>query len=135
MILNTNKYYFPSKISDKEATDTGLAIVLLLLLFGYFSNSILYVGLAIPVLLLSMIYPKIYHYPAVLWLGFSKLLGHISSKIILSVVFIIIIVPVGSIRKLFGADALLLSQFKKNKKSVLITRNQWYTAKDIEKPY
>jgi hypothetical protein len=132
---NSDKKIFPSNISDKETTDTGLAVVLIFLILCYVLNNVLYAALAIPLLLLLMIYPKIYYYPAVLWLGFSKLLGIISSKVILSIIFIVIVIPMGFIRKTFGYDALLLSQFKKDKKSVLITRNHLYTSKDIEKPY
>ncbi len=123
------------KISDKEATDTGLAIVLIFLLLCYFFDNVLYAGLAIPILLISMLYPRLYYYPTIIWLGFSKLLGLISSKIILSIIFYLVVFPMGLTRRMLGKDTLLLNQFKKSKKSVLIVRNYQYTAKDLEKPY
>ncbi len=132
---NDKKSFSPAKLTDKETADTGLAIVLIFLLLCYFYDSVLYTGLAIPILLSSMIYPRLYYYPTIIWLGFSKLLGLISSRIILSIIFFLVVFPMGLSRRMLGKDTLLLKQFKKNNKSVLIVRNYQFTTKDLEKPY
>lgn len=129
------KEYFPQTISKKQASDTGMAMVLILLLIGLFSGNDLYYKIAIGVLVVNMIAPMVYYPFAVFWLGFSTLLGTVVSKIILSIVYIVFVIPVGLFRRILGKDSLLLKEFKSGSESVMKTRNHTFNAKDIEKPY
>ena len=74
--------YFPKTISKKQSSDTGMAVVLILLLIGFFTNSDIYFKIAIPVLIINMIFPYFYYLFAFVWLGFSTLLGTLVSKVI-----------------------------------------------------
>lgn len=127
--------YFPKTISKKQASDTGMAIVLVLLLVGFFSHNITYFKIAIPVLVINMVFPMVYYPFAIIWLGFSHLLGTVMSKIILTIIYFAMVVPVGMFRRLLGKDPLQLSGFKKSNSSVMKTRNHSFSSKDIEKPY
>jgi len=127
--------YFPRTISKKQASDTGMAAVLILLLIGLFTNNNLYYKIAIPTLVINMTYPMFYYIFAIIWLGFSQLLGTIASKIILTIIYIILVIPVGVFRRLLGKDSLQLSEFKKGNNSVMKTRNYNFLSKDIENPY
>jgi len=127
--------YFPNTISKKQATDTGMAIMLILLLVGLFTKNDVYYKIAIPVLIMNMTFPMFYYPFAIIWLGFSQLLGTVVSKIILSIVYIIMVIPVGIFRKLLGKDSLQLSEFKKSNGTVMKSRNHNFSSKDIEKPY
>ena len=126
---------FPKTISKKEASDTGMAATLIFLLIGFFTKNVLFYKLAIPVLVINMTYPMFYYPLAVVWLGLTQILGTIVSKILLSIVFILMVVPVGVFRRLLGKDALQLNQFKKGNDSVMKTRDYSFLAEDIEKPY
>jgi len=127
--------YFPRTISKKQASDTGMAAILILLLIGLFTNNNLYFKIAIPVLIINMTYPKFYYLFAIIWLGFSQLLGTIVSKITLSIIYIIMVIPMGVFRRLLGKDSLHLSEFKKSNSSVMQTRDYYFLSKDIENPY
>ena len=127
--------YFPRTISTKQAADTGMAAVLLLLLIGLFSHNNLYYKIAIPVLIMNMTFPMFYYPFAIIWLGLSQLLGTIVSKITLSIIYFILVIPVGVFRRLLGKDSLQLSQFKKGNTSVMQTRNHTFVREDIENPY
>jgi hypothetical protein len=129
------KTYFKKKISKKEASDGGMAIVLILLLIGLFSGDDLYYKMAIPVLIINMIYPMFYKYFTIFWLGLSQLIGTVVSSIILTVVYLILVVPVGLIRRLLGKDSLQLRKYKKSRESVMKTRDYRFTSKDIMHPY
>ena len=129
------KNYFPTTISKKQASDTGMAMVLILLLIALFTGNELYYKIAIPVLVINMVYPMLYYPVAVFWLGFSTLLGTVVSKIILSMVYIVLVVPIGLLRRMLGKDSLNLKGFKKGKDSVMKTRDYVFTSTDIEKPY
>ena len=127
--------YFPKQISKKQASDAGMAAVLILLLIGLFTNQVLYYKIAIPVLVINMTIPMIFYPFAVLWFGCSQLLGTIMSKLILTIVYVFMVIPVGVTRRLLGKDTLQLSEFKKSKNSVMKTRNYNFTSKDIENPF
>jgi len=129
------KDFFPKTVSKKQSSDSGMAIVLVLLLIGLFTGNDLYYKISIPVLVMNMIYPMFYYYFAILWLGFSQILGTVVSKIILSVVFFVVVFPVALIRRMMGKDSLQLKQFKKSGSSVMKTRNHKFCSDDIVHPY
>lgn len=128
-------HFFPKTVSKKQASDSGMAVVLILMLIGLFTGNQNYYKIAIPVLVMDMTFPMFFYYFAILWLGFSQLLGTIVSKIILSVVFFFVVMPVGLIRRMMGKDSLQLKQFKKADSSVMIKRNHRFTSEDIINPY
>ena len=127
--------YFPKTISKQQASDTGQAMVLILLLLGFFLKNDLYFKIAIVALIINMAYPKFYHFFAIVWLGLSAILGGIVSKIILSIVYMLVLAPVAVIRRAMGKDPLNLTIFKKESTSVFETRDYDFTSKDIDKPY
>jgi len=126
---------FKRAITKEQSKDTGMAMVLLLLLAsGAFKRETL-VTIAIVALVLDMTFPQLYRPVAVLWLGLSHLLGTVVSKILLTLVFFGVVTPIGLARKLLGFDSLRLRDFKSDETSVMIVRNHIFTGKDIEKPY
>ncbi len=127
--------YFITRISKKQNVDTGLAILLILLIITFAVNNLFFVKLMLPVLLITMIYPKLLYPFAVVWFSLSKILGTLLSKIILSVIFVIMVIPIGFFRKMLGKDNLKLREFKKDQTSVFIDRNYLFSAKDLEKPF
>ena len=126
---------FARSITKEQSKDTGMAMVLLLLLAsGAFKREIL-VMVAIVALVIDMTVPRLYRPVAVLWLGLSHLLGPVVSKILLKLVFFGVVTPIGLARKLLGIDSLKLKDFKSGENSVMVIRNHTFTEHDIEKPY
>jgi len=123
------------KMTIDQAKDTGLAVMLILLLFVYIGG---YNHLILPiifVLLLIMIWPAIFKPLARLWFGLSHLLGNIISKIVLSIIFYIVVTPIGLFRKLLGADSMRVGKWKQSNESVFLERNHTYSTNDLKKPY
>lgn len=129
------KDFFPKSVNKKQASDSGMAVVLILLLIALFTGNEIYFKIAVPALIINMAFPMFYYYFAILWFGFSQLLGTFVSKIVLSLVFFIMVLPVGLIRRMMGKDSLQLNQFQKAGSSVMKVRNHRFTSKDIENPY
>lgn len=127
--------FLPSNISKKQASDTGMAMVLILLLLGFFFEDQTFYIWAIPALVINMVFPMFYYPLAFIWLGFAHLLGMIVSRVILTIIYFILVFPVGLFRRLLGKDILQLSGFKKSKTSVMVTRNHIFESTDVEKPY
>jgi hypothetical protein len=126
---------FPKTISKKEASDTGMAMTLICLLLGLWLKKNIYYEISIGVLVMTMAFPMFYYPFAVIWLGLTNLLGMIVSRVLLSVVYILFLMPVGMIRRSLGKDALNLTGFKKSKASVMINRDIEFTANDIKNPF
>ena len=126
---------FPQSISKKEASDTGMAMTLLCLLLGYFTKNNTFYLAAIPVLVINMAFPMFYYPVAIIWLGLTNLLGIVVSRILLSVVYILFLMPVGVIRRMMGKDSLNLKGFKKDKDSVMVIRDIEFTVNDIKNPF
>lgn len=128
---------FSKSTSKKEASDTGMAMTLICLLAGWFTKNIIFYKIAIPMLVMNMAFPLFYSYTylASLWFGLTNLLGAVISRLLLSVVYLLILMPMGIIRRLMGKDSLNLKGFKKGSDSVMINRDIVFTADDIKKPF
>lgn len=126
---------FPKNISAKECTDTGMAMVLICLLTGWITDTRQWFLAAIVVLVINMIWPRIYTLVAKAWLGFSHLLGTVMSKVILSVIFFVVLTPIALLRRVLGHDPMALKKWKKGTESVFETRDHTYTAEEIEQPF
>ncbi len=118
-----------------RARDTGLAAVLILLLAAQFTKNIILILPAIAVLLLTMTWPTAFRPLSHVWFGLSHIMGKIVSTILLTIIFLIIVTPIGVIRRMMGADSLSLKKWKKGKESVLNTRDHTFSAKDLERPF
>lgn len=127
--------FIPKTITKDQAKDTGMAMVLICLLIAFFAEIRFFYSLAILLLLINMIWPNIYKPVAKVWLGLSHLLGSIMSKIILTIVFIVLVLPVGLIRRALGKDSLQLKKWKKDRVSVFKIREHEFTSDDINHPY
>jgi len=123
------------KMTKDQSRDTGMAMVLLLLLIYLKTRREGLVYAAMILHVLNMILPRVYAPVAVLWLGLSHVLGTIMSKILLSILFFGLVTPIGVLRRLFGKDSLKLRAFKANEESAMSVRNHLFVGHDIERPY
>jgi hypothetical protein len=127
--------FFRKKITKDQSRDTGMAMVLLFLILFVVRKREGYLIAAMVLHVLNMIVPQIYRPVAVVWLGFSELLGTVSSKILLSLVFFVVVTPIAILRRLAGKDALKLRLFKAGQDSVMVERNHTFIGQDLERPY
>jgi hypothetical protein len=127
--------YFSTDFSRKQCSDAGMAAVLIILLIGLFTGRVIFYQVGIPLLVINMIIPKFFYPFAILWFSLSGLIGDVLSRVILSCVYILIVIPVGFIRKLARKDPLNLRIFKRADHSVMIIRDHLFTSSDLEKPF
>jgi len=126
---------FPTAVTRDQCKDTGMALVLVLLLLFVWRHNQSYVGWAIAVHLVNMTAPQLFKPAAIVWFGLSHLMGTIVSRVLLTAIFFIVVTPVAMVRQMIGADPMQLRGFKKSKQSVMQVRNHTFTAKDVEQPY
>lgn len=122
-------------ITVEKCKDSGLALVLICLIcFQIWKLSALII-LAILFLLVAMSYPPIFKPFAKCWFAFSTALGTVVSKLILTVLFFVMVLPVALVRRLMGKDAMQITCWKKGRESVFRHRDHRFSAKDLEQPY
>ena len=131
----SKKGFFWEDISRDQAKDGGMAVVLILLILGMVLKQKNVYVYAIAALIVNMILPGIYKPFTKVWLMLANFLGTIMSKVLLTIVYIVLVLPVGLIIRLLGKDSLKLKQFKKDISSVFKERNYQFRSSDIENPY
>lgn len=115
--------------------ETGILLGIVFIGFAWYTENWSYTAIASAVLLISLILPIIFKPLAILWFGLARLLSFISSNILLSIVFFLLVTPVGIFRKLIGKDSLKLKQFKKSSESVMVERDHTFIASDLKNPF
>jgi hypothetical protein len=126
---------FTFKYTHQEHKDAGMACVLLMLILGWLTGNHNWFFAAIPVLFVAMAIPAVCYPFSLVWYNLSLLLGNIMSKVILSLIFFLLVVPVGIIRKMAGKDPLKLRESGDHRDSAFMVRNKRFSATDLSKPY
>ena len=126
---------FSKSISIAQAKDTGMAMVLICLFISIYAKEQNFTTIGALLLICNMVVPSIFKPVATVWLGFSRVIGTVMSRILLTFVFYFIVTPIGLIRRLMGKDSLRLNLWKKDDKSVFLDRDKSFNAEDIETPY
>jgi hypothetical protein len=134
-ISEDRKPGFSGGVSLHQAKDTGMAIALCCLVFGLYAANVRALYGALIFLLLNMIWPAAYKPAGRVWFGVSHVLGNVLSKVLLSLIFFLIVTPVGLIRRMMGHDTLQLKKWKQGRESVFKTRDFMAGSKDLEVPY
>jgi len=119
------------KVNKKQCMEFGQVITLVTLFFALrFINQHLVLA-AFVLLLITVLMPIIFYPLAVLWFGLSCLLSKVGPPVLLTVIFFVVVTPVGLLRRLWKHDNLRLKEFKKDKQSVMVDRNHLYTKDDL----
>ena len=135
MLSTGDRRIFKRHISLDQCKDTGMAVVLICLLIGFATKNQIYHISSILFLLINMVWSGLYKPIARIWIGFSYLLGTIVSKILLCIIFYIMVVPVGIVRRKAGKDSMQIRKWKKNQASFFNQRHHKFKPKDLETPY
>jgi hypothetical protein len=120
-----------TSVTKKQSTEFGVVSILVALFLALYFKKNVYVLTAFVLTLITLVVPIIYYPFAVFWFGLSKILGEISSRIMMTIVFFLVVTPIGIVRRLAGKDTLKIKQFKKGKQSVMISRDHLYTEADL----
>jgi hypothetical protein len=112
-----------------------MALVLLMLLLQVTLERDGFLVAALVLQVLTMTAPGLFRPAAVVWFGFSHLLGAVMSRVLLAAVFFGVVTPIGWVRRLAGHDAMRVKAFGRGEESVLVARDHTFSAGDLEKPY
>ena len=122
-------------MSGDQCRDTGMALVLMCLLVILAQPLRWITVAAIVLLVLTMLRPQLLSPLARIWFGATNLLGKGVSSVILTLMFFLVVTPVGLIRRAMGADAMRKKQWRRDSSSVFVVKEHIYTAADLEQPF
>lgn len=110
-----------------------LVIVIGFLLLSYYFDQIVLSYVAVALGLLSVISHDLHRLILKLWFGLAKVLGFINSRILLTVVYVLVLLPLSLLNRLFGSNSVQLK--KKASGSYFVTRDHKYVKVDLENPW
>ncbi|MDO9631927.1 MAG: SxtJ family membrane protein [Humidesulfovibrio sp.] len=119
----------------QKSVDTGMALTLISLIAALVTGKPGWVVSATTLLVVNMTAPRLFAPAAKLWFGLSAVLGAVMSRVILSLVFFLVLTPVGLLRRAMGKDTLKLAAFKQGTASVFVTRAGPFTPADLKTPF
>lgn len=122
-------------ISKLQERDTCLALTFLMLLIWLFTRDEKCIFVGMGILLFGMVWSTGMRPFARVWFGCSILLGKIMSKVLLSLVYMLLVLPVALIRRLLGKDAMGLKQFGSTQQSSFVVREHTFVEDDLVHPY
>jgi len=128
-------FLLANKISLSQCKDSGLALTLISLLLALVSSPKYFLPIGIGVLVVTMTAPALFKPFARVWFGLSHVLGTVVSRILLTLLFYILVTPVGFVRRLLGKDSMQLKSWKKGKTSVFHNRGHLFKRQDLDHPY
>jgi hypothetical protein len=103
------------KASEKALRDFGLLIGVILIALSVYSlwrgHGWLTAGIAFGSvsIVTALLWPRFLKYPHKAWMIFGALLGWVMTHVVLSLVFFVVIIPIGFIMKMFGRPPLNLT--------------------------
>jgi hypothetical protein len=123
------------RITPLQCRDTCLALSFLLLLIWFFIKNVYLVYATMLLLLIGMVVPAFMKPPAWVWFGLSHLLGQVMSRVLFGIIYLLLVLPMGLIRRLLGKDSLRLKRWKQSDASCFVERPHIFSAEDLKHPY
>ncbi|NJN24770.1 MAG: hypothetical protein HC819_01645 [Cyclobacteriaceae bacterium] len=116
-------------ISRRQNMEVGVLFALVVLLIGGTDEAWRWV--AIGALAVVLVWPVLFKPITFVWFAFARMLSMVFSKVMLSIIYFLFIVPVGLVRKWVGKDNLKLKGFKLDRRSVFQSREHRFEPEDF----
>ena len=122
-------------VTKKHCIETGLVMILIAFISGIILDKQIFQAISIGLIVIIILFPMVLYPLAIVWFGFSKLLGMVTSRVLLYLIFFLIVTPVALIRRIVGLDSLGLKAFKKGNSTAFVIRSHKYRPEDLMNPY
>lgn len=117
------------KTNKEKSLETLLVLVGALIVVYWIYPKKIYLLIAMAFILIGIVSPFLSEKISWVWMKFAELLGGVMSKILLSLIYYVILVPIALVYRLTQKNHLFL---KRKEGSYYIDRNKKYDPKDIE---
>jgi hypothetical protein len=121
--------------SRRQLLETSLVLVILGIILGFIQDQSNWFVAAAVVAGIGLVVPKLLYPVAVVWFTLGNVLSKLVSPLLLTLVFLLLITPIGFIRRWSGHDSLQLRWTKPNDQSLFKERNHTFTASDLKNSF
>jgi hypothetical protein len=121
--------------SKEKIKDVGFVVLLFLMISHVYTKNHTLIVISIITILASILFPKILIPLAWIWYGLSELMGMVVSRIVLTLIFYVVITPIGLLRRLLVRKRLKMECWKKDTGSVFTNCEKTFSNTDIENPF
>jgi hypothetical protein len=118
-------------ITKARQMETMAVFALVFLLIRLKSSHQVFEYLAIASLVIALFVPPLARIITTVWLKLSQLLGHVSNRVILTIIFYLFLTPLAFLYRLFTKNPL--RQSSKESGSYYCDRNHTFSKADLEK--
>lgn len=126
--------FIPCFKMSREKVVTSILVICLGFIGLYFifeKEWLLWIAFGVGIL--SLFSEKIANFICKGWYKVAEILGGINSKILLSLIFFVILVPVAFMARIFSKESKI--QLKRKENSYFKERNHTYSKEDLESPF
>jgi hypothetical protein len=123
------------RVTPRQTSETGLLLVLACLAAGLYREQMVWFKAALGLGLLLLVVPRVYYPLAVLWFALGRLLGGVTTRLLLCLLFVGVVLPVALLRRAMGKDPLRLKQFRQGTGSAFVERPHAYQVNDLKYPF
>ena len=121
-----------SEVSRQENMGFGLVAILILCIYICLKGDSDRMIIVIIVLsTIALVCPSALTPLAALWHELSRILGKITTPLLLGITYLLIVTPVGLLQRIFKKDSMQMRKFRKGKVSALIDRDHEYKPEDF----
>jgi hypothetical protein len=119
-------------MTSRKQIESLAAILLALLLIGRWQRSWTYVAVAGGLLLLCLVWPGCARWVSVAWMKFGKAMGAVTGRVLLTVVYLLIVIPMGFVARWRGK---LHIRLKPRGQTNFEQRDHLYSEADFSNPW
>lgn len=114
---------------NRKHIETIIVLTIALAAIGWFTKKQSWYWVTAIFAIASLALPPLAKYTHIVWMKLAEAIGYVMNKVLLSIVFIIVVIPLGLISRLTGKNSIRL---KKGGDTYFKTRNHTYTKADLE---
>lgn len=121
-------------VNIKKTSDTIMVLAFAAIIFWFLTALKILIFIAAILLFLGIFFKEVAQKISSYWLKFAEIVGGLNSKIILSVIFYAILLPISLMYRCFNKDSLSI---KRNaaKKTYWHKRDYNFSSSDLENPW
>lgn len=121
--------------TTKQSVDTGMCLALACIIIGFLHGKSAWYAAAAIFLIINMTVPLLFRPASIVLFTVSDFFGIIVSKLILTCIYVLLLTPVGMMRRVIGKDPLCLKNFKQSDQSVFLMKTGNVTQDDFKNPF
>jgi hypothetical protein len=92
-------------------------------------------GAVIAVLIVTILFPALFTPASAVWYRAGRYVERLFSTVTLVLIYVLVVTPVGLVRRRFAKDTLSLRKFRQGNGSVFHVKEKTYCADDLTHPY